>query len=77
MIRKFAAAIVAFGLIGAPLAHAKAPCRDVKGKFTKCETPKKPAKCRDAKGRYTKCSASEAGAQQDVKQASPSAANPS
>ncbi|NHN83956.1 hypothetical protein GOB93_04770 [Acetobacter musti] len=37
-----------------------APCRDDKGKFTKCP-PKKPVKCRDAKGRYTKCSADAGG----------------
>ena len=39
---------------------AKAPpCRDAKGKFTKCpaaEAPK-PKRCRDAKGRFAKCDA--------------------
>ncbi|GAJ28049.1 hypothetical protein [Acidomonas methanolica] len=59
MIRKFALAALAFGLTLsplAPLAHAKAPCRDGKGRFTKCEAPA-PKKCRDEKGRFTACDA--------------------
>ena len=48
-----ACATIAFG---GQLAHAKSqPCRDAKGKFTKCEAPKKPKPCRDAKGKFTKC----------------------
>ncbi|GBQ95844.1 hypothetical protein AA23498_2456 [Acetobacter nitrogenifigens DSM 23921 = NBRC 105050] len=35
-------------------AHAAAPCRDAKGKFTKCPAPK-PVRCKDAKGRFAKC----------------------
>ena len=57
MIRKFAAATLSLMLLGAPLAHAKPPCRDAKGKFTKCETPTKPKPCRDAKGKFVKCDA--------------------
>lgn len=50
-----ACATIAFG---GQLAHAKSqPCRDAKGKFTKCEAPKKPKPCRDAKGKFTKCDA--------------------
>jgi hypothetical protein len=40
----------------APAAKAK-PCRDDKGKFTKCPAPEaaKPKPCRDAKGKFIKC----------------------
>ena len=36
---------------------AAAPCKDAKGKFTKCPAVAKPAKCRDAKGKFMKCAA--------------------
>lgn len=35
--------------------EAKPPCRDAKGKFTKCVEAKKPVRCKDAKGRFAKC----------------------
>ncbi|PZU07539.1 hypothetical protein [Sphingomonas sp.] len=31
-----------------------APCKDAKGKFTKCP-PAKPVPCKDAKGKFVKC----------------------
>lgn len=31
------------------------PCKDAKGKFTKCPEPAKPARCKDAKGKFAKC----------------------
>ena len=35
-----------------------APCRDAKGRFTKCPTaPATTTRCKDAKGRFAKCSA--------------------
>ncbi|AOX17263.1 hypothetical protein [Kozakia baliensis] len=74
MFRKISAAALALGLLASPMAHAKS-CRDTKGKFTKCETPK-PAKCRDAKGRFVKCDAVKQGSQKDAAQPSPSGANP-
>ncbi|MBS0994839.1 hypothetical protein JK207_12705 [Gluconobacter cerinus] len=55
-LRKFALLAFATVAFGGQFAHAKSqPCRDAKGKFTKCETPKKPKACRDAKGKFTKC----------------------
>ncbi len=54
-MRKFLAAIAVAGLMSAPVMAA--PCKDAKGKFTKC--PDAPAKkkgpCKDAKGKFTKC----------------------
>jgi hypothetical protein len=36
-----------------------APCKDARGKFTKCPAvaaaPAKPVKCKDAKGKFAKC----------------------
>lgn len=56
--RKVALLACATFAFGGQLAHAKSqPCRDAKGKFTKCEAPKKPKPCRDAKGKFTKCDA--------------------
>ncbi len=34
---------------------AAAPCKDAKGKFTKCPPPAAAARCRDAKGAFAKC----------------------
>jgi len=37
---------------------AKKPCRDEKGRFTKCEAAKPPVHCRDIKTKkFAKCSA--------------------
>ncbi|MQR97977.1 hypothetical protein [Gluconobacter aidae] len=55
--RHLSVAALAVMALGAQMAHAK-PCRDDKGKFTKCEAPQKPKPCRDTKGKFTKCSAS-------------------
>jgi hypothetical protein len=49
-------AIVLSGASGA----SAAPCKDAKGKFTKCPAaaaPAKPTKCKDAKGKFAKCGA--------------------
>ncbi|MFT8989016.1 MAG: hypothetical protein ABF959_01685 [Gluconobacter albidus] len=54
--RRLSVAALAVMALGAQMAHAK-PCRDDKGKFTKCEAPQKPKPCRDAKGKFTKCPA--------------------
>jgi len=59
MIRNLVLAITSAAILAsATLPANAAPCRDAKGKFTKCETVKKPpAKCRDAKGTFMKCPA--------------------
>lgn len=46
-------AVAALGMAASP-AYA-APCKDAKGKFTKC--PEKPKRCKDAKGKFAKCGA--------------------
>ncbi|MBO9577001.1 MAG: hypothetical protein J7494_14815 [Sphingobium sp.] len=57
-MRKVLFALALVGLAGSAPALA-APCKDAKGKFTKC--PEKPvvkkAPCKDAKGKFTKCPA--------------------
>ena len=57
-MRKILLAITALGLIAGTPALA-APCKDAKGKFTKCPpAPAKPVKkapCRDAKGKFIRC----------------------
>ncbi len=43
----------------APSAAFAAPCKDAKGKFTKCPpivvTPAKGVRCKDGKGKFAKC----------------------
>lgn len=58
MFHRFAFAALALSTVAgqAALAQGSAqPCRDAKGKFTKCEQKSKPAPCRDGKGKFTKC----------------------
>ncbi|UAK24976.1 hypothetical protein [Sphingomonas nostoxanthinifaciens] len=43
-------------LLGSASATLAAPCKDAKGKFTKCP-PAKAVPCKDAKGKFVKCSA--------------------
>jgi hypothetical protein len=55
MIRKLLTAAAILALTGVPAFAA--PCKDAKGKFTKCP-PAKPApaaRCKDAKGKFAKC----------------------
>ncbi len=49
----------ALALAFSTTAYAKGPCRDAKGKFTKCPpAAAAPKHCRDAKtGRFAKCDA--------------------
>ncbi|AEI37351.1 MAG: hypothetical protein ABF461_00730 [Zymomonas mobilis subsp. pomaceae] len=51
-------ALTAFAVLTAAAPAMSAPCRDAKGKFTKCSVEKKTVskRCRDAKGKFTKCS---------------------
>jgi hypothetical protein len=55
MIRNLLLVAAALTLAATPTFAA--PCRDAKGKFTKCPTPpSKPVKCKTANGRFAKCS---------------------
>lgn len=58
MFRRFAFAALALSTFAGQAALAQGhaqPCRDAKGKFTKCEKMKKPMPCRDDKGKFAKC----------------------
>lgn len=61
-MRKFmiAALMAAAAGMAVPAAVEAAPCKDAKGKFTKCPPAKpvaapKKGPCRDAKGKFIKC----------------------
>ena len=58
MIRTLTTAFAAAALLSLAATPAlAAPCKDAKGKFTKCP-PAKPApavRCKDAKGKFAKC----------------------
>ena len=50
----FAAASLSL-LVGAP--SLAAPCKDAKGRFTKCsKAPTKTVRCKSANGKFAKCS---------------------
>ncbi len=54
MIRKFLIAASVMTLAASPVYAA--PCKDAKGKFTKCPTaPTKPVRCKGANGKFAKC----------------------
>ena len=56
MIRTMFVAATLSLVAGAPTLAA--PCKDAKGKFTKCPpAPAKPVRCKDAKGKFVKCGA--------------------
>jgi hypothetical protein len=50
-------ALAAVGLIAGSAPTLAAPCRDAKGKFTKCpaKAPVKVTRCKDPKGKFAKC----------------------
>jgi hypothetical protein len=53
-MRFLLAATAALGLMTTPALAA--PCKDAKGKFTKCPTaPTKPVRCKGANGKFAKC----------------------
>ena len=58
-MRPLALAAVVLSLAVAGDAFAAAPCKDSKGKFTKCPpaAAKTAARCKDAKGKFAKCGA--------------------
>jgi hypothetical protein len=48
--------VAAMGLVVAAQPSLAAPCKDAKGKFTKCPPAKvAPVRCKDAKGKFAKC----------------------
>lgn len=57
MMRKLIIGLSALGLIAGSAPSIAAPCRDAKGKFTKCtkHAPAKSTRCRDSKGKFAKC----------------------
>jgi hypothetical protein len=59
MIRSLATAAAALAMFAGGTAPATAaPCKDAKGKFTKCPPASaKPVRCKDAKGKFAKCGA--------------------
>jgi hypothetical protein len=59
MIRSALTVAASFALLaGAAVPATAAPCKDAKGKFTKCPpAPAKPVRCKDAKGKFAKCGA--------------------
>jgi len=52
-MKKVILALSAFSLLAGSAPALAAPCKDAKGKFTKCPAKKKV--CRNAKGHFTKC----------------------
>lgn len=54
---KIALSLLAAAAIAAvPVGASAAPCKDAKGKFTKCpEKQAAPKRCKDAKGKFAKC----------------------
>ena len=57
-MKKFATALVITSFLAlTPAITLAAPCKDAKGKFTKCvkAAPAKAVRCRDAKGHFMKC----------------------
>ncbi len=57
MIRTLMTAAALLSLAAAPALAA--PCKDAKGRFTKCPPAAAPAgtRCKDAKGKFAKCGA--------------------
>jgi hypothetical protein len=56
-MKKFATALALCSLVALSPAFS-APCKDAKGKFTKCPPKTAPVKkgpCRDTKGKFIKC----------------------
>ena len=56
-MKKLVLAVSALSLLAGSAPSFAAPCKDAKGKFTKCPKPAaaKPKTCRDAKGHFVKC----------------------
>jgi hypothetical protein len=57
MTRLMMTAAAVLSVLAVPVPAASAPCKDAKGKFTKCPPapPAKAARCKDAKGKFAKC----------------------
>ena len=59
MIRPLLIVAASIAALGMTSAAPTAPCKDAKGKFTKCPppAPAKATRCKDAKGKFAKCGA--------------------
>jgi len=53
LLKKAIFALAAVSLLAGSAPSFAAPCKDAKGRFTKC--PAKPKQCRDNKGKFIKC----------------------
>ncbi|WP_056527362.1 hypothetical protein [Sphingomonas sp. Leaf339] len=56
-MRKIFAAVLSVGLLVSATPSIAAPCKDAKGKFTKCppSAPVKAVRCKAANGKFAKC----------------------
>lgn len=54
-MRIIALALAAVAMLATPTFAASTRCRDAKGKFIKCPTPKKVVRCKAANGKFAKC----------------------
>ncbi len=56
MLKVVIIAVASIALVAGSAPALAAPCKDAKGKFTRCP-PKtqKPVRCKDAKGKFAKC----------------------
>lgn len=55
-MRHLIALPLVLALAGLSVPATAAPCKDAKGRFTKCPEKKAaPARCKDAKGKFAKC----------------------
>ena len=58
-MKKLIFVLSAISLLGVSAPSMAAPCKDAKGKFTKCPAKPvakaKPKQCRDKKGKFIKC----------------------
>lgn len=55
LMRTIALALAAVAMLSTPAFAAGTRCRDAKGKFIKCPTPKKTVHCKLANGKFAKC----------------------
>ena len=58
-MRTLLIAAASLSLIASGAPAFAAPCKDAKGRFTKCppKAPAKPARCKSANGKFAKCGA--------------------
>jgi hypothetical protein len=56
-MRNILVAVLSLGLLAGATPSIAAPCKDAKGKFTKCppSAPVKATRCKGANGKFAKC----------------------